>query len=246
MIGSMQDWPLLVWKLLDHAALNHGDREIVTQTVEGPLHRSTWLQVHARAKRLAQAMSRLGVERGDRVATMAWNTYRHIECWYAISGMGAVAHTLNPRLFQDQIAYIVNHAEDRVLFFDLDLLPIVEAIAPRLDTVRHFVVMTDREHMPDSRLQLLCSAGAVVDVDKCENLVVLCKGYGGGFPIKRWQAALHPAPRSLECQALIAVAGNLVAYKKADQSMLVDIPLQKVLFNGLGCKHTKLVDLISG
>jgi len=156
MIGSMQEWPLLVWKLLDHAALNHGDREIVTQTVEGPLHRSNWREVHARAKRLAKALSRLGVKQGDRVATMAWNTHRHVECWYAISGMGAVAHTLNPRLFQDQIVYIVSHAEDRVLFFDLDLLRLVEAIAPRLETVEHFVVMTDRAHMPGSTLDLLC------------------------------------------------------------------------------------------
>jgi len=157
MLGSMQDWPLLVWKLIDHAAINHPTREIVTQTVEGPLHRSNWLEVHGRAKRIAQALTELGVGQGDRVATLAWNTHRHIECWYAISGMGAVAHTINPRLFQDQIVYIANHAEDRVLFFDLTFLKLVEEVAPRLMTVEHYVLMTDRAHMPaDSSLKLLC------------------------------------------------------------------------------------------
>lgn len=153
----MQDWPLLVWKLIDHAALNHGGREIVTQTVEGPLHRTSWREVHGRAKRVAQALERLGVRRGDRVATLAWNTHRHIECWYGISGMGAVAHTINPRLFQDQIVYIANHAEDQLLFFDLSFVKLVEELAPRLETVKQFIVMTDRAHMPaDSKLALLC------------------------------------------------------------------------------------------
>ena len=157
MLGRMQDWPLLVWKLIDHAAINYPAREIVTQTVEGPLHRSNWLEVHGRAKRVAQALTRLGVGQGDRVATLAWNTHRHIECWYGISGMGAVAHTINPRLFQDQIVYIANHAEDRVLFFDLTFLKLVEEVAPRLTTVEHYVLMTDRAHMPaNSSLKLLC------------------------------------------------------------------------------------------
>lgn len=156
MLGSMQDWPLLVWKLIDHAAVNYPAREIVTQTVEGPLHRSNWHEVHGRAKRVAQALTKLGVGQGDRVATLACNTHRHIECWYGISGMGAVAHTINPRLFQDQIAYIANHAEDRVLFFDLTFLKLVEEVAPRLNSVEHFVVMTDRAHMPAASLNLLC------------------------------------------------------------------------------------------
>jgi fatty-acyl-CoA synthase len=156
MLGSMQHWPLLVWKLIDHAALNHGDREIVSLTVEGGEVRSNWREVHGRAKRVAQALERLGIRRGDRVATLAWNTHRHIECWYGISGMGAVAHTINPRLFQDQIAYIANHAEDRVLFFDACFIKLVEEVAPRLKTVERYVAMTDRAHMPDSSLDLLC------------------------------------------------------------------------------------------
>ncbi len=156
MIGSMQDWPLLVWRLIDHAAMYHGDREIVTLRCEGDEHRTNWLEVQGRAKRIAQALTRLGVQQRDRVATLAWNTHRHVECWYGISGMGAVAHTINPRLFPEQIAWIANHAEDEVLFFDLPFLKIVEAIAPKLVSVRHLVVMTDSAHMPESSVPLLC------------------------------------------------------------------------------------------
>lgn len=166
MLGSMQDWPLLVWKLIDHAAINYPTREIVTQTVEGPLHRTNWLEVQGRSKRIAQALTKLGIRQGDRVATLAWNTHRHVECWYGISGMGAVAHTINPRLFHDQISYIANHAEDRVLFFDLTFLKIVEAVAPELRTVEHFVLMTDRAHMPaDSSLDLLCYEDLLAEQD---------------------------------------------------------------------------------
>jgi fatty-acyl-CoA synthase len=165
MLGTMQDWPLLVWKLIDHAAENYPRREIVTKTVEGPVHRTNWREVHDRSKRVAQALTRLGVGQGDRVATLAWNTHRHIECWYGISGMGAVAHTINPRLFHDQIVYIANHAEDRVLFVDLTFLPIVEAVAPRLTTIEHYVVLTDRAHMPESALPLLCYEDLVAAED---------------------------------------------------------------------------------
>ena len=166
MLGSMQDWPLLVWKLIDHAAISYPAREIVTQTVEGPLHRTNWRELHGRAKRVAQALSALGMRQGDRIATLAWNTHRHVECWYGISGMGAVAHTINPRLFQDQIAYIANHAEDRVLFFDLSFVKLVEELAPRLTTVEHYVVMTDRAHMPSgSNLDLVCYEDLIAKQD---------------------------------------------------------------------------------
>ena len=153
----MQDWPLLVSKLIDHAALNHGDREIVTLMVEGPTHRTNWAEVRARARRVAGALDALGIGIGDRVATLAWNTHRHVECWYGISGMGAVAHTVNPRLFEDQIVYICNHAGDRALLFDLTFLPLVERIAARLTTVEHFILLTDAAHMPESSpLRLIC------------------------------------------------------------------------------------------
>ena len=157
MAGTMQDWPLQVWRLIDHAAAWHGGRAIVAQTCEGPVHRTTWREVRDRARQVAGALAALGVGPGDRVATLAWNTHRHLECWYGISGMGAVAHTINPRLFEAQIAWIANHAEDRVLFFDLTFLPMVERLAPQLASIRHYVLMTDRAHMPAaSPLDLLC------------------------------------------------------------------------------------------
>ena len=106
---------------------------------------------------MAQALRRLGIKPGDRVATLAWNTHRHVESWYGISGMGGVAHTINPRLFEEQIAYIANHAEDRVLFFDLTFVKLVEELAPQLKSVEHFVLLTDRAHMPaDTPLNLIC------------------------------------------------------------------------------------------
>ena len=157
MAGTMQDWPLQVWRLIDHAAAWHGGRAIVAQTCEGPVHRTTWREVRDRARQVAGALAALGMAPGDRVATLAWNTHRHLECWYGISGMGAVAHTINPRLFEAQIAWIANHAEDRVLFFDLTFLPMVERLAPQLTSIRHYVLMTDRAHMPAaSPLDLLC------------------------------------------------------------------------------------------
>lgn len=153
----MQDWPLLVWRLIDHAAVNHGAREIVSLLVEGGEQRYGWAGAQRRAKRAAAALAGLGVAPGDRVATLAWNTHRHLECWYGIAGMGAVAHTVNPRLFDDQIVYILNHAEDRIVLFDTTFLPLLERLAPRLKTIEHYIVLTTRQHMPvDSGLALLC------------------------------------------------------------------------------------------
>ncbi|PKP76797.1 MAG: long-chain fatty acid--CoA ligase, partial [Alphaproteobacteria bacterium HGW-Alphaproteobacteria-3] len=152
MQGLMQNWPLRVSTIIDHAARFHGDREIVTRTIEGPIARTTYKQVHLRARKVAQALTRLGIEEGDIVATMAWNTARHLEAWYGIMGMGAVCHTLNPRLFAEQLVYIVNHAEDKVIFLDLTFVPILEAIAGKLPNVKAYVVMTDRAHMPETSL----------------------------------------------------------------------------------------------
>ncbi|MEE4350314.1 MAG: long-chain-fatty-acid--CoA ligase [Pacificimonas sp.] len=164
MLGGMQDWPLLVWKLIDHAALNHGDREIVSLTCEGTEHRSNWREVRDRSLQVASALTKLGVERGDRCATLAWNTHRHVECWYGISGMGAVAHTVNPRLFEEQIVYILNHAGDKVLFFDLTFVEMVEKLAPKLTTVEHYVLLTDKAHMPGgSSLDLICYEDFIAD-----------------------------------------------------------------------------------
>jgi fatty-acyl-CoA synthase len=145
--GSMQDWALTLDKILDHARDWHGDREVVTRSVEGPIVRTSYGQIHDRAKRLSNGLKALGVAAGDRVATLAWNTSRHIEAWYAVMGIGAVCHTLNPRLFGEQLRYIVNHAEDRVLFTDLTFLPLLLENRGRMPTVRHVVVMTDRAGM---------------------------------------------------------------------------------------------------
>ena len=147
MLGLMQNWPLTVDKILDHAKEWHGGREIVSRSIEGPVVRTTYAQAHERAKRLSNALKGLGVQPGDRVATLAWNTGRHIEAWYAVMGIGAVCHTLNPRLFADQLCYIINHAEDRILFTDLTFLPTLIEHRDRLPTLQHLVVMTDREGM---------------------------------------------------------------------------------------------------
>ena len=148
MLSLIQDRPLLISSLIDFAAEFHGDREIVTQTVEGPLHRSNYRELQRRSKQAANALIAMGVETGDRVATLAWNTYRHMELYYAVSGIGAVLHTINPRLFPEQIEYIANHAEDKFLFFDSTFLPLVEKVAPHLKSVKGYILMTDREHMP--------------------------------------------------------------------------------------------------
>jgi acyl-CoA synthetase (AMP-forming)/AMP-acid ligase II len=152
MDGLMMDRPLLVSSLIEHAATYHGDTEIVSRTVEGPIHRTTYAQAERRAKRVANALTRLGIRPGDRVATLAWNGYRHFELYFGISGIGAVCHTINPRLFHEQIEYIVNHAEDRVLFVDLTFVPLVEKLADRLKPIRHTVIMTDAAHMPPTSL----------------------------------------------------------------------------------------------
>ncbi|MDX5493132.1 MAG: fatty-acid--CoA ligase [Alphaproteobacteria bacterium] len=152
MKGLMQDWPLRVTTIIDHAARFHGDREIVTRTVEGPIARTTYKEVHLRARKVAQALTKLGVKEGDIVATMAWNTARHLEAWSGIMGLGAVCHTLNPRLFAEQLVYIINHADDKIVFLDLTFVPILEGIADKLPKVKAYVIMTDKAHMPQTKL----------------------------------------------------------------------------------------------
>ncbi|MGH8460965.1 MAG: 3-(methylthio)propionyl-CoA ligase [Stenotrophobium sp.] len=148
MNGQMMDMPLLMSSLLVHAERYHGDTEIVSRTIEGPIHRYTYADAALRARKAAQALQRLGLKPGERAATLAWNGYRHFELYYGISGIGAVMHTLNPRLHPDQVVWIANHAEDQILFFDLTFAPLVEAVAARCKTVKHWVAMTDRAHMP--------------------------------------------------------------------------------------------------
>jgi fatty-acyl-CoA synthase len=153
MLGLMQDWPLLCHRIIDHAATYHSSRTVVSRSVEGPFHTTTYAEIRARAIKVAQRLERDGIRLGDRVATMAWNTWRHLETWYGILGIGAVYHTVNPRLFHDQIVWIVNDAEDRVMFVDLTFVPLLETLAHRLPTIERFVILTDAAHMPATLLR---------------------------------------------------------------------------------------------
>ncbi|MBX3571219.1 MAG: long-chain-fatty-acid--CoA ligase [Mesorhizobium sp.] len=148
MLGLMQDQPLLISSLIEHAARFHPHSEIVSRTCEGPTMRLTYSGLRARAAKLANALLRMGIKPGDRVASLAWNTHRHMELYFAVSGIGAVLNTVNPRLFPEQIDYIVNHAENRVLFFDITFAGLVSDLKPKLATVERFVALTDAEHLP--------------------------------------------------------------------------------------------------
>jgi fatty-acyl-CoA synthase len=149
----MQDWPLLVHTIIDHAAINHGEAEVVSRTIEGPTHRTNYTEINARSRKLASALKRRGYGFGDVIGTMAWNGYRHLEAWYAIAGLGAVYHTLNPRLFEDQLDYIINHGGDRLIFIDLTFVPLMEKLIAKLPRVRDIVIMTDPGHMPSTSLE---------------------------------------------------------------------------------------------
>jgi fatty-acyl-CoA synthase len=152
MLGLMQDWPLLCHRVIDHAANIHGDRPIITRSIEGPFHRTNYAEIRARALRVAQLLDREGIKLGDRVATLAWNTWRHLESWYGILGVGAIYHTVNPRLFPEQIAWIVNHAGDRIMMTDLTFVPLLEKLADHLPTIERYIVFTDAAHMPATTL----------------------------------------------------------------------------------------------
>ena len=167
MLGQMMQQPLLISSLIVHAERHHADREIVSRRVEGDIHRTTYKEVASRSRRVAKALAALGVKTGDRVATLAWNGYRHMELYFGISGSGAVMHTVNPRLHPDQITYIADHAEDQVMFFDMTFLPLIQAVAGRTKTVRHWVAMTDRAHMPaDPKIpNLLCYEDLLAQYD---------------------------------------------------------------------------------
>nr|WP_314623413.1 3-(methylthio)propionyl-CoA ligase [uncultured Noviherbaspirillum sp.] len=148
LMGQMMSQPLLISSIIKHADRYFGKNEIVSRRVEGDIHRYTYHDCHTRSRKLAKALTGLGVQMGDRVATMAWNGYRHLEAYYAVSGSGAVLHTLNPRLFPEQIAYITNHAEDQYLIFELTFLPLIEAVAQHCKTIKGYILMCDKDRMP--------------------------------------------------------------------------------------------------
>ena len=153
MRGLMQDWPLLCHSVIEHAAREHGQRRIVTRLVEGPIEVTNYGQIHRRARRVSDRLVADGIRAADRVGTLAWSTARHLECWYGIAAIGAIYHPVNPRLFPDQIVYIINEAGDRVLLVDLSFVGLLEGIADRLPRVERYIILTDRAHMPDTHLR---------------------------------------------------------------------------------------------
>ena len=160
MLGQMQNHPLLISALIDHAARHHGDTQVVSRRVEGDIHRYTWGDVRQRAKQVAKALDALGLKAGDRVGTLAWNGYRHLELYFGVSGSERVLHTINPRLLPEQIAWIVNHAEDRVMMTDITFVPLLEKLADKLPSVERFIVLTDKANMPQTTLK-----NAVAELD---------------------------------------------------------------------------------
>ena len=156
MHNLMQHWPLTVGRIIDHANLYHPNRPVISRDTESGVSQSSWSDVHLGARKVTQALRRLGVKRGDVVGVMAWNTRRMLDVWYGVPGAGAALHTLNPRLFADQLVYVINHAEDRVLMVDFDIAPIIANIRDRLTNVEHIIVMTDRAHMPDVLADAIC------------------------------------------------------------------------------------------
>src|SRR6202021_3833229 len=153
MLGRMQDWPLLMHKVIDFAAIQFPEQQVASRTVEGPMHHTNYRAIRERALKVAKRLERDGIKLSDRVATLAWNGYRLLEPWYGIAGAGGVYHTVNPRLFPEQIAWIMNDAEDRIVLLDLTFVPLMEALADRLPTIERYVVLTDSAHMPATKLK---------------------------------------------------------------------------------------------
>ncbi|HEX5766611.1 MAG TPA: AMP-binding protein, partial [Burkholderiales bacterium] len=174
MHGLMMDQQLLISDLIRHADRHHGSTDIVSKTVEGGIHRYTYREAHARIRRLANALKRLGVGMHDRVATLAWNGFRHFEVYYAVAGSGAVIHTINPRLFPDQVGYIANHAEDKVVFYDTTFAPLIEKLRPQLKTVKRFIALTDEYE------ELISSEADTFDWPSFDERTAACLCYTSG------------------------------------------------------------------
>ena len=164
MLGNMQEGQLLISGLIEHAEIYHTDTEIVSRTVEGPIHRYTLKDAANRSRKLANALGKLGLQQGDVVGTLAWNTYRHFELYFGVSGIGCVVNTVNPRLFPEQLIYIINHAANKYLFVDLTFVPLVESISDSLEGIKGIIVLTDKEHMPETELKnVICYEELIAD-----------------------------------------------------------------------------------
>ena len=164
MLGNMQDGHLLISGLIEHAETYHTDSQIISRTVEGPIHRYTLKDAANRSRKLANALDKLGLKQGDVVGTLAWNTFRHFELYFGVSGIGCVVNTINPRLFPEQLTYIINHAENQYLFVDLSFVGLLESISHSLETVKGIIILTDKEHMPETTLQnVMCYEELIAD-----------------------------------------------------------------------------------
>ncbi len=164
MLGNMQDGQLLISGLIEHAEIYHTDTEIVSRTVEGPIHRYTLKDAANRSRKLANALGKLGLQQGDVVGTLAWNTFRHFELYFGVSGIGCVVNTVNPRLFPEQLTYIINHAANKYLFVDLTFVPLVESISDSLEGIKGIIVLTDKENMPETELKnVICYEELIAD-----------------------------------------------------------------------------------
>ena len=164
MLGNMQEGQLLISGLIEHAEIYHTDTEIVSRTVEGPIHKYTLKDAANRSRKLANALGKLGLQQGDVVGTLAWNTYRHFELYFGVSGIGCVVNTVNPRLFPEQLVYIINHAANKYLFVDLTFVPLVESISDSLEGIKGIIVLTDKEHMPETELKnVICYEELIAD-----------------------------------------------------------------------------------
>jgi fatty-acyl-CoA synthase len=164
MLGNMMDKPLLISDLIEHAQRSNPKTEIVSRRCEGDIHRYTMKEAAQRSKKVANALLKLGAQPSDRIATLAWNNYRHFELYFGVSGIGSVLHTINPRLFPEQLVYIINHAEDRWIFVDLTFVPLLEAIQDQIPNVEGFVIMTDEATMPETKLNnVICYESLISD-----------------------------------------------------------------------------------
>ena len=165
MKGLMQDWPLLVHTFIDHASIHHGDREIVTRKVEGDIHRTNYSNIHSRSRKFSKALIKLGVKKSDVIGTLAWNTHRHLESWYGITGVGAIYHTLNPRLFLEQLEYIINHAENKFIISDISFVKILEGLEEKIPNVKGIIFLTDKSNMPETSLKNVFCYEEMIDAE---------------------------------------------------------------------------------